>query len=42
MDKTSTIELLNFILESIKLIKRRFDNIDTSELTTKLTNPRNP
>jgi uncharacterized protein with HEPN domain len=31
MDKTSTVELLNFILESIKLIKRRFNDINTSD-----------
>jgi uncharacterized protein with HEPN domain len=31
MDKTSTLELLQFILQSIKLIKRRFKDINTSD-----------
>lgn len=31
MDKATTKELLKFILESIALIKRRFQNIDSSD-----------
>ena len=31
MDKSTTEELVNFILESIRLINRRFSNIKTSD-----------
>jgi len=31
MDKSSTIELLDFILESIRLIDRRFENIQSGD-----------
>jgi len=31
MDKSTTLELLQFILQSIELIKRRFKNINSSD-----------
>jgi len=31
MDKSSTLELLEFILESIRLIERRFANIQSGD-----------
>jgi len=31
MDKSSTLELLDFILESIRLIHRRFETIESGD-----------
>ena len=31
MDKSSTLELLDFVLESIRLIERRFTNIQSGD-----------